>query len=155
VRGRGRAGGFTVIEILVVMVIIGIGVGLAVPMIEAGFDAREVRRAARQIASSMHHCRNEAMSKGEPQELVIDIDRNMIATTDWGKWAQLTDRAVIERALGGNILGDGAVQILCYPNGASSGADVVVASRRDRTRERLRILFDPLIGRVEVGDASS
>jgi general secretion pathway protein H len=155
VRRRGRQGGFTLIEIVVVMVIIGIGVGLAVPMLEAGFDAREVRRAARQIASSMHHCRNEAMSKAEPQELVIDIDRNMIATTDWGKWAQLTDRAVIEKALGGTILGNGAVQILCYPNGATSGADIVIASRRDRSRERLRIQLDPLIGRVEVGDAAS
>ena len=43
------------------------------------------------------------------------------------------------------------VQILFFPNGSTSGADVVVASRRDRTRNRLRIRLDPLIGRGRRG----
>ena len=34
------------------------------PMIEGGFDSREVRRAARQIASTMHYCRGEAVAPG-------------------------------------------------------------------------------------------
>ena len=58
----------------------------------------------------------------------------------------LTDRAVIERVDGGAEVGDGARQILFYPNGSTSGADVVVASRRDRSSNRLRISLDPLIG---------
>ena len=54
------------------------------PLIEGGFDSREVRRAARQIASTMVHCRVEALSKSEPQELVINPERNTIATTRLG-----------------------------------------------------------------------
>lgn len=151
---RARAGrrGFTFIEVTVVLVIIAIGITLAVPMIEAGFDAREVRRAARQIASTMHHCRVEALARSAPQGLVIDPDRNGIATSDWGRWAVLTDRAIIERVEGGEPLGDGAVQILFFPNGSTSGAEVVVASRRDRTRERLRVSLDPIVGSVRVED---
>jgi len=56
---------------------------------------------------------------------------------------------VIEHVKGGADVGDGARQILFYPNGSTSGADVVVASRRDRTN-RIRITLDPLIGRVDV-----
>ena len=150
-----RRGGFTLIEMTVVLLIIAIGLTLAVPLIEGGFDSREVRRAARQIAATMVHCRVEAVSKAEPQGLVINPERNMIATSDWGRWAVLTDRAIIEKVEGGSVLGDGAVQVLFYPNGSTSGADVVVASRRDRGRDRLRITLDPLVGTVRVQDASS
>jgi general secretion pathway protein H len=147
--------GFTLIEMTVVLLIIAIGMTLAVPLIEGGFDSREVRRAARQIAATMVHCRVEAVSKAEPQGLVINAERNMIATSDWGRWAVLTDRAIIEKVDGGSPLGDGAVQVLFYPNGSTSGADVVVASRRDRGRDRLRITLDPLVGTVRVQDATS
>jgi general secretion pathway protein H len=147
--------GFTLIEMTVVLLIVAIGLTLAVPLIEGGFDSREVRRAARQIASTMVHCRVEAVSKAEPQGLVINAERNMISTSDWGRWAVLTDRAIIEKVDGGSPLGDGAVQVLFYPNGSTSGADVVVASRRDRGRDRLRITLDPLVGTVRVEDASS
>jgi Tfp pilus assembly protein FimT len=139
----------------VVLVIIAIGLTLAVPLIEGGMESREVRRAARQIASTMVHCRVEAVSKSEPQELVINQERNTIATTDWGRWVVLTDRAVIESVDGGAEVGDGSRQILFFPNGSTSGADIVVASRRDRTRNRLRISLDPLIGNVRVDDAES
>ena len=47
------------------------------------------------------------------------------------------------------------MQVLFYPNGSTSGADVVVASRRDRGRDRLRITLDPLVGTVRVEDATS
>jgi general secretion pathway protein H len=147
--------GFTLIEMTVVLLIIAIGMTLAVPLIEGGFDSREVRRAARQIAATMVHCRVEAVSKAEPQGLVINAERNMISTSDWGRWAVLTDRAIIEKVDGGSPLGDGAVQVLFYPNGSTSGADVIVASRRDRGRDRLRITLDPLVGTVRVQDATS
>src|SRR5262249_37731050 len=145
--------GFTLIEMTVVLVVIAIGMTLAVPLIEGGFDSREVRRAARQIAATMVHCRVEAVSKAAPQELVINPERNLIATPDGGRGAVLRERAIIERVDGGAVLGDGAVQVLFYPNGSTSGADVVVASRRDRSRNRLRITLDPLVGTVRVQDA--
>ena len=147
-----RPRGFTLLETTIVLVIIGIAVALAMPMIEGGFDAREVRRAARQIASTMHYCRGEAVSLGVPQELVIDSYRNTIRTTGWGRWAVLTDRAMITGVRGGNALGDGVVQVLFFPNGSTSGVEVLLASRRDRFANRLRVALDPLLGSVRVED---
>ena len=145
---------FTLVEMVVVLLIIAIGSVLVVPMIEGGFEAREVRRAARQIASTMHFCRGEAVALGQPQELVIDTVQNSIHTTAWGRWAVLTDRAVIEDVRGGQEFGEGVVQILFFPNGSTSGAEVVVASRRDRREHRLKVGLDPLLGTVHVGDAT-
>src|SRR5438876_755936 len=75
------ARGFTLIEMAMVLLIIAIGSALVVPMIEGGFDSREVRRAARQIAATMHYCRGEAVAVGKPQELVIVQATNAIQTT--------------------------------------------------------------------------
>ena len=151
---RPRRAGYTLIEMVVVMAIIAIGMVLSLPMIESGFNAREVRRAARQIAATMHFCRGEAVALGKPQQLVIDPLKNGIFTTDWGRWSILTDRAVIERVNGGITGADGVVQILFFPNGSTSGAEVVLANRQDRSRNRLAIKLDPLVGTVRVEDAS-
>jgi len=150
---RGERG-FTFIEVTVVLIIIAIGTVLAVPMIEGRLESREVRRAARQVASTMTHARGEALSRGEPQEVLIDTEKNAIATTGWGRWAGLSERASIERVEGGQSLGDGVVQILFYPNGSTSGASVLLTSRADRTRNRLIVHLDPLVGTLTVEDAS-
>ena len=147
---HGRTSAFTLLELTVVLIIIAVGTGLVVPMIEAGINAREVRRAAREIASTLHFCRDEAVALGKAQQVVIDPLRNSIYVSDRSRWATLTDRAVIERAEGDGVPINGMARVLCFPNGATSGADVVLASRADRSRQRLRIRFDPLIGRVEV-----
>jgi general secretion pathway protein H len=151
---RPRRAGYTLIEMVVVMAIIAIGTVLSLPMIQSGVNAREVRRAARQIASTMHFCRGEAVALGRPQQLVVDPLKNSIFTSKWGRWAVLTDRAVIERVNGGVAGADGVVQILFFPNGSTSGAEVILANRQDRSRNRLSVTLDPLVGTIHVEDAS-
>ena len=80
VRSR-RTSGFTFLEIIVVLIIIALGTALVVPMVEGGFESREVRRAARQIASTMHFCRGKTVALGKPQEMVIDAQENSVHTT--------------------------------------------------------------------------
>jgi len=149
-----RRRGFSLLEMIMVLLIVALVMALVGPMIEGGFTQREVRRAARQIAATMHHCRGEALARGTPQGLVLDAPENSIRTSDEGRWAILTDRAIITDLQGGEMVGDGVMQVLFYPNGSTSGADIVVASRRDPSEIRLRVQLDPLIGRVEVKDES-
>ena len=156
-RSRRHTRAFTLIEMAVVLVIIALGSVLVVPMVQGGLEAREVRRAAVQIVATMHYCRGEAVALGEPQELVIDALQNSIHTTGWGRWAVLTDRAVIADVFGGNEVGDGVVQIVFFPNGSTSGAEVLVASRRQPRERRWVVALDPLLGTVNVlrlGDAT-
>jgi len=65
-------------ELVVVMLIMAVGSALVVPLVEGGMTAREVRRAAREIAATFNHCRGEAVASGKPLEVVIDPLRNSI-----------------------------------------------------------------------------
>jgi hypothetical protein len=85
--------------------------------------------------------------------VAIDPLQNRVHTSDGKRWASLSERAVIERVEGGVDLCCGVVQVLCFPNGSTSGVDVVLASRRDRTRSRYHIQLDPLVGTTRVLDA--
>jgi len=153
VTSRSSARGFTFIEIMVVVAIVGVGAMMVIPALDAGFDSREVRRAVRQIAATMHHLRGEAVATGRVRHLRISPTQNGIETDDRSRWAVLTDRALIERVDGGFAAADGTVEILFYPNGATSGAEVVVVSRRDRASNRLKLVLDPLVGGIRVEDA--
>lgn len=135
-----------------VIAIIAIAMGVVVPMIDAGVTSREVRRAARQIASTMNHLRTESVSLGKPTAMQIDVEQNSIETVGGGRWAALTDRAIIE-SVAAQEVDTGRYEIRFFPNGSNTGAVVVLASRADRTRNRLRVDLDPLIGTVRVGDA--
>jgi len=146
--------GFTFVEMMVVLAIIGMAAAVVVPAIDAGLDSREVRRATRQIAATMHYLRTEAMASGRMHRMRIKPSENTIEADDRSRWAVLTDRARIERVEGGAVSGDGTVEILFYANGSTSGADIVVASRRDRFGNRLHLVLDPLVGTVRVEDAS-
>src|SRR5438046_2170847 len=144
---------------MVVLVIVAIGSALVVPMVEGGYEAREVRRAARQIASTMHYCRGEAVALGQPQELVIDAIENSIHTTGWGRWAVLTDRAVIEDVRGGQAFG-GGVALACPGVGVGPCLQTFAASLRMQqrgSRETRAVLaaraaMDALIATPEIQD---
>jgi prepilin-type N-terminal cleavage/methylation domain-containing protein len=147
-----RAGtrGFSFVEMIVVMAIVAIGGMLAVPMIEGGINSREVRRVARQIFANMNHCRSEAIATGKTEKLRLDPSANSMRACG-GRWAEFTDRAVIEEIEGGVQSADGSSDILFYPNGSTSGARILIASRKDRFGMRLGVHLDPLVGlpRVE------
>jgi prepilin-type N-terminal cleavage/methylation domain-containing protein len=145
-----RTRGFTFVEMVVVMAIVAIGGMLAVPMIEGGINSREVRRVARQIFANMNHCRAEAIATGKTEKLHLDPSANSMRACG-GRWAEFTDRAVIEEIEGGIESSDGSSDIVFYPNGSTSGARILIASRKDRFGIRLGVRLDPLVGlpRVE------
>jgi general secretion pathway protein H len=141
------------LELVLVLLIMAVGMALVGPLIDSGLDSREVRRAARQIASTMHHLRGEAVATGHPTAMRIDQHENSIETVGGGRWAVLTERAVIESVEGAIPAGDEIWDVRFFPNGSTTGAQVVLANRGDRTRNRLLVSLDPLLGSVRVGDA--
>jgi len=148
---RDGAAGFTLLEIIIVLVIIAMAATLVAPAVDAGFRAREVRSAVRGLAATMRSLQSDAVRKGVVQRLTVDPVQNAIQVQE-REVQPLGDVAVIGELKGGELVAGGAVRVMFYPNGSTTGIDVVVAERGMPTREGYVVRLDPLIGLVTIVD---
>jgi prepilin-type N-terminal cleavage/methylation domain-containing protein len=72
---RNTEGGFTFIEILIVIVIIGIAAMIAVPMISSS-ASMQIHSAANMIAADLEYAKSMAISRGQNFSVVFDPDGN-------------------------------------------------------------------------------
>jgi prepilin-type N-terminal cleavage/methylation domain-containing protein len=65
------AGGFTLIEVILVVVIIGIAAGVVVPMMSSA-GSMQIRAAANLIAADIEYAKSMAISRGQPYSVVFN-----------------------------------------------------------------------------------
>ena len=80
-RAKGRTrGGFTLVEVLVVVAILGIAAGIVVPqMIDSG--SLTIQGAARRVVADLLIAQNEAIAHGTTCRVVIDPENNSYTLT--------------------------------------------------------------------------
>jgi type II secretion system protein H len=150
--GYGPAG-FTLVELIAALAVMALATAIVAPALEGGLRTREIWRDARGFAATLRHLRHEALVSGEIQELIISVDRNAYHAPGVGSRVTLSSSSSFVVVDGGDSLGPEITRVLFFPNGGTSGVDVVVGAREDLLGARYRIRLDPLIGTVEVGDA--
>ena len=64
-------GGFTLIEVILVVLIIGIAAGVVVPMMSSA-GSMEIRAAASMIAGDLEYAKSMAISRGQPYSVRFD-----------------------------------------------------------------------------------
>jgi len=69
--GSGVPGGFTIVELLIVVVIIAIAAAMAVPMMSSAGNL-QVKSAANMIASDLEYAKSMAISRGRRYSVVFD-----------------------------------------------------------------------------------
>ncbi|RJP35858.1 MAG: type II secretion system protein GspH [Desulfobacteraceae bacterium] len=157
--------GFTLIELLVVLVLVALVSGFVVPRIVAPFGHLHVKTAATEIAGLLRHCRSQAVSKKIGNAIVFDLDtqevrvfspvhpgassgeelmERMSAETRY----QAPDGVRVSRAsVGKDVLESGVFTLTFFPNGNSSGGELVIAGE---TKRQYGIRIDPITGMVAV-----
>ena len=73
VRGKRRAGGFTLIEAAVVIAIIGIVTASALPNVSRYWEATEARAAAKSVADAFNVARAQAIRTGNNQLVFFSV----------------------------------------------------------------------------------
>jgi general secretion pathway protein H len=148
VRDPGRARGFTLFELVVVLLVIAVASAVAAPAITSGWRAREVRGSTRELAGLMRGLRERAVRRGVEQELVLDPDGQTVRWTG-GNETTLRGDASITGVRGGWRDADGSVHVVFYPNGGTTGIAVLIGGAADDGL-KFAIEVDPLLGSVVV-----
>ena len=136
---KSRCGGFTLIEMIVVLTILAVAIGLVVPLFGARQTGVELNAATARVRTAMAEARATAIAEG--RAVAFRGDRA------GGFWLDNRHRGLdagAERGL--RVLTAGDAMISFFPSGGSSGGRVVVQtpySRRD-------IAIDPVTGRAVV-----
>lgn len=147
----GRAPGFTLLEVLVVLVIIAMATTLAAMVLSGGLDGMRLRSSSKEIAAQLRYARTQAIATGVPQRFTIDPRGH--------RWRSAGDRqGKIPPSLGVDFIGAREVQprageggILFFPDGASTGGRVQLSVKR----AVWRIDVSWLTGEVTLARASS
>lgn len=166
---RGRARGFTLLELLVVLLLVGLVSALVVPRMLASLPGVQLKSAARAVAASLRYARSQAVFQTTPYVAAFDGARARLvvepvavagAAPEWGEEPATRGgpegRRVYElptgvevEVLGGEVAADGTetARVLFFPRGDSTGGRVVL---RDPRQREYAIIIDPITGIVEI-----
>jgi len=177
---RRDTGGFTLLELIVVLIIIGVASALVVPRLVGGMGSLDVKAASGKVASSLRYARSQAVSQKVQYAAVFDLEHNRLTImspsegTDekeeddagsseepqcmQGKTYDLPERVLFERVSAGNEYVKeekseaGISRIVFYPSGGSDGGEIALANDHGR---RYIVRVDIITGSVEVARGGS
>ncbi len=146
IAGRDK-GGFTLLELLIVLLLLSLGSSFVLPTIEQGLKKVEIRRSALQLGAVARHLRSKAIYEGRPKGLVINPSENSYQTMDQRKVILPADVKII-KVEGGELAGDGRRIFIFFPNGSILGGEIGISGSEGTPPYIIR--FSPLSGRIGV-----
>ncbi|HNT86400.1 MAG TPA: prepilin-type N-terminal cleavage/methylation domain-containing protein [Candidatus Hydrogenedentes bacterium] len=159
-------GGFTLLELVVVLSLIAILTGLVVPVYGGSMASMRMRGAQSDFLSLIRYVQERAITDAREYRLYIDGKENEFwvmymtgmkdgekvfeeETRDYGRRRAFPDRLVVERVRGRKDRDRNAHYITCYPNGACDVARVDMLDAQNR-RRRTTIETTGVVGKNEI-----
>lgn len=143
--GRGE-GGFTLIEVLVVLVILGLSAALLISRGPARSTALDLRSAASQVAQALREARGEAIATNRPVAVMLDVVRRSLSINNRPAMMLAPSIQVTWTRDAGDRSG---AAITFAPDGSADGGRITLAE----SARRVIVVVDWLTGRVSVVDA--
>jgi general secretion pathway protein H len=122
----GDAGGFTLMELLVVLAILGLALVLAMPTLGRVLPGLELRTEARDVASALREARARAISRNEEVTIIVNRERGTLQLG--GKpVVQLSPTIGIPALETSHSSRAGDNEIRFFPDGTSTGGRLTLA----------------------------
>ena len=144
-----RAGGVTLLELLVVMALMGLIAAMAVPMFGSGVSSTELKSSARQVAAGLRFARSEAVATRSETRMWLDLEKRAFRVDHDPRQHNLPAGLEMKLFTAQNDIADEKVgSIRFYPDGGSNGGRVTLAAGE----RKFEIDVDWLTGRVAILD---
>lgn len=141
---RRAKGGFSLVELLLVMAILGILTAVVLPYLPGALESSRFRGSAVEVRATLTLARTLAVSEARNLSVAIDLDRGEYGIDgDERKWLLPEGVRVAVVRIGDTAAERGVVRIRFYPDGSADEAEVAISSSGGGQR---RILVDPLTG---------
>ncbi|HYB98070.1 MAG TPA: prepilin-type N-terminal cleavage/methylation domain-containing protein [Candidatus Limnocylindrales bacterium] len=150
-----RQRGFTLFEVVVVVVIIGVIAALVVPSMNSGWRQGAVRRSVRTFISASRAASAKAVSTRKAVGLSVYEQDGRFGIEGGEQTFELPGFAEFGAIEGGRE-GEAEDEIVFdfFPTGASVGGSVEIEFEVAGGRQAYVLIFDPLIGRLRIEEAS-
>ena len=133
VNTRSASGGFTLLELVVVLLIAGLLFALGAPRVGKLYDSMQYREAVRELVSAAKNARRDAFASGQPMDLLIDTSGNRYVLTHQSQEVDLEEFQPLSATLDISVVyavevspRPGLAAIRFYPAGGSSGGEIKV-----------------------------
>ncbi len=146
---KTRSGGFTLVELLVVLAIAGLLLAVTPPLITAAMPGMELKAAARRTAGGLRLAREIAVAQGRDVAWMLDVEQNRYAIENDSRSGSLPGGLDLELvAAAEEMLNDAVGAIRFYPDGSSSGGRVIL--KRGETGYQVGVNW--LTGRILIAE---
>ena len=152
-----KSGGFTLLELILVLLLMGLIAGLTLPFVGSTLDRITLQSEVRQIASAILFARSEAVSRKTIFTFNINTETNQY-WLEVPKEKEVTQSKQIDETV--KIIGfdtndetktEGIFQILFYPRGNSSGGVLRIKSMDDKEESNVyAVSIDPITSKPEI-----
>ena len=145
-RGAGlRAGGFTLLELIITLAILAVVVALVTPSIGRGTEAVRMRAEVAGFSALLRHARERAIVSQKPQAVVIDVAAQRVSVRVGGPDGEVRESRALSDRLTVEATPPPALTVRFEPQGGSSGGDFRLSSGAIT----YRVTVDALTGRVK------
>jgi prepilin-type N-terminal cleavage/methylation domain-containing protein len=146
VSGRTQ-GGFTLLELIVVLFLAGLVVALVAPSFTGTLDSSRLRSGAAEVRSVFTLARTLAASGSKARTVAFDVQKGEFSVLGEARTYVLPEGVRIESArVGGAVVEKETFLVRFYPDGSAERAEIVVSSS---TGGRFRVTVEPLTGIAE------
>ena len=147
-RRAGHRGGYTLIEVVMVLAVLAVACAVMTPAVGRTIDGVKVRTEVAGVASFLRRAREQAVTRGEPYEVALDSGaRTLLFRRAGGEsMAGVEARRVLSPLLHVTAApGHVPTRLTFMPQGRSSGGILRIEAVGPRV---YLITVDPLTGRV-------
>ena len=151
-----HSAGFTLIELIIVLMIIGISLGIVGIFVNQGASNLELKRFAKEMATTLKYARNRAISEKKVYSFVIsesDGTYSLYAADISEHNEDDMSESVMSRSVPEKLhikfdeRGEGALRIDFFPGGNSTGGVIDIRNQADRS---LLVTVNRITGKVEI-----